>query len=635
MRALSSLSIWKRRLPLRYLAVLWLIPGFAVVGVSVLARRWEDAAQLSLQFAAAFLAFAFLALPRRLAITVLMVALALMCAFGTLSWGLTAVSWTNSRKPSTLFDAVSRAYSGAISGAGERSWLVKGKGDSLSFSFRARLLDGYVGWDWFRVGSGYLLTPEWEGGTEYTHVVTPTGSNPHLYRTFDMQDTVAGRTFKVELDARGRIDGSSGGCRGVWLQTLWPLGGASRCLPMQLSNAWRHYSLTWTAPKDATTSQIRVVLNGFAGQVFDVRKVQLFERKTNAWKRLAPLAPAEPYAEFRWNGKAVGTTSFFVGKQWAQHAVSLRFRRAGSGTLQVRMRVGSRLRGSGTSFAIRRARIHDGSSSELRYHPVASSQDRQIRQGLLYEQPNLGGHSAVAIGLALLSLGMAPSLEALVVILIFSAVGLTGSRAALIASLIGVPWVLLASSQKWKTRRVIQGMALTMVLCGVLLTGVATPRVSHLESIWRASSSSGEPARWRIWATAWKAFERHPLLGIGNQGDAFVHYWQMETSIAGRASPTAVTHAHNLWLQFAASYGVVGLVSALLISFSAVVVAWQVGRWKGLAVVVPILVLQVLDYTIFVSGVLYPLAIALNSLARHGESDLRGAMSFRTGSPEP
>jgi O-antigen ligase len=112
-------------------------------------------------------------------------------------------------------------------------------------------------------------------------------------------------------------------------------------------------------------------------------------------------------------------------------------------------------------------------------------------------------------------------------------------------------------------------------------------------------------ARRDIWAAAWGAFASHPWRGLGAGG--FPAYW------AEFYGGEAVQHAHNLWLEFAASYGVLGLASAIALTFALGALAWRWGGARALLLVAGVLLMNVFDTTLFYTGVLFSLALALGT----------------------
>jgi O-antigen ligase len=121
-------------------------------------------------------------------------------------------------------------------------------------------------------------------------------------------------------------------------------------------------------------------------------------------------------------------------------------------------------------------------------------------------------------------------------------------------------------------------------------------------------------SRWDIWQVALQALLAYPLTGLGTQ--PFISF------MAGLDFPRHLiaTHAHNLWLQFGAAYGIPGLLAALWLTGGLLGLAWRWGRWRGLGLVVPVMIMQLFDYTLFYAGVLFPLILGLNALRDNADT---------------
>jgi putative inorganic carbon (hco3(-)) transporter len=87
------------------------------------------------------------------------------------------------------------------------------------------------------------------------------------------------------------------------------------------------------------------------------------------------------------------------------------------------------------------------------------------------------------------------------------------------------------------------------------------------------------PANWAIvermavWQAAWGMFEAYPFLGVG-PGNYSAAYQQF----AMPGWPHAMGHAHNLYLNFLAETGAIGLFAFLVFWLSAIVLVWRSHR---------------------------------------------------------
>ena len=108
----------------------------------------------------------------------------------------------------------------------------------------------------------------------YTHVATPTGTDPYIFRSVKTDSSVAGQRFQVEVQMRSQKAIPAVGCRGIWLQEN---GGKylSQCFPVALNKDWRTFRFEWVAPKEATSASLRTVINDFDGLEYDVKNLVL------------------------------------------------------------------------------------------------------------------------------------------------------------------------------------------------------------------------------------------------------------------------------------------------------------------------------------------------------------------------
>ena len=416
-------------------------------------------------------------------------------------------------------------------------------------------------------------------------------------RYFDLGEPTGGKTFRVTLEMRSTEPFSARGCTGVWLQT-WGEGGKADCLRVVLDDAWQQVEHTWTAPQESTSSIIRVILNDFDGLSYDVKNVRLYQQQESGWRLLAPLTPEAATLSLQWQGQQAGegaALNFAPTEDWATYKLEVghaSLRRADLVTAHLQL-------GTGLAIAVRNFQVHAG-GAETPLRPIPISQ----RRSLWYGHPNIAGHTVVLAGLALFVSTRSTLLSVISLLLVMASLWLTGSRAAFLAALLGFPPLLWLISnpkeRRWLFPLLALGAALFLAVFGLDSLG-------RLQ-VWQGDE--GNPtSRVEIWRLAWQAFLERPWTGIGPE--AFSDFWR--ATYAGDSNEM-VTHAHNLWLQFAASYGIAGLLSILWLTGGFLVLAWRWGRWRGLALVVPVFVMQLFDYTFFYSGVLFPLILGMNAL---------------------
>lgn len=626
----------------RPFGVLWLAASLPLL---LYVASYRDSASALLGFVAQlFIACLLAALPvgRRALRWGLLVVLALVAFGGALERELSKTSWQVSDKAG-LLDAL--RGEDAVTGYGFRGWRAPAAGGA-TLALEARLVSGDPAWDWFRSDSGFVLEPQ--PGVDYPHTrvrapASPPGEgSPYLMRTYDTRAPIGGRIFRVVLDLRRAPGGNNAdtaapaaneaapttfergtpiggrGCHGVMLQA-WAERGGGRCLPVTLTDTWTRYSLSWRVPEVVDASVVRILLNGFAGETLDVRRVRLF----NVTGPLGPLLPQGGALQLVWGGRpeAHAGRSFMPGPEWRRLEVKLPPRPAGAPTF-----ITAHLHtASGLTLETRDVRVTDDAGRAL---AETVSSDRQT---VVFGDPNLAGHTASTLGLAAVALS-SPPLGVLGGAFTLLGLALTGSRAALVGTLAGFLWLFwLWLPKGWRRR----GFA-ALGLGGALFIGLAWSSLAGLRLL-----TLGEAvARGDIWRAAAAAFTENPGRGLGAGG--FSAFWDERS--ATDAAGAAVTHAHNVWLEFAAAYGVLGLVSVATLTLGLVLLAWRGGGARASAFVVGVLVMNVFDTTLVYAGVLFPLFLALGVFRREGapvETNrtlprfLKGGFTPRTTSLHP
>jgi len=508
-----------------------------------------------------------------------------------------------------------------VSGSGFRSWNAPSQAKTAELSLEVRLVSGQPAWDWFRSDPRFVLTPQ--PGTSYPHTrvqvpaAEPSAGPPYLMRTFDTGEPLGGRIFRVLLDLR-RAPGSEGSnfetanpqiadpetadpqtanpetadpergnpiggrqCNGVLVQA-WTYRGGGRCLPITLTATWTRYSLSWRVPEAVEASVVRVLVSGFAEERFDVRRVRLFTAK----EELGPLLPQGGALNLTWGERpeAQSGRSFMPTSEWQRF--NFRAERVAGDKVTAQL-----VSASGLVLETRNVSLTGADGREL---PKAVS---SARQTIIFGDPNLAGHTFGTLGLALVALSP-PLPGVLAAALTLFGLVLTGSRAALIGVAGGLLWLFWLRLPKGRRRAgfTVLGLAL------LGLVGALWPKLSAL----RLFSLGEVTARSDIWADAWTAFLRHPLRGLGTGG--FPRYW------AETHGGEAVQHAHNIWLEFASSYGILGLLAVTALTLGLSALAWRFGGARALAFVAGVLLMNVFDTTLFYAGVLFPLFLTVGAL---------------------
>jgi len=222
---------------------------------------------------------------------------------------------------------------------------------------------------------------------------------------------------------------------------------------------------------------------------------------------------------------------------------------------------------------------------------------RPARQELLSGNPVLLAHVAVALATALLAIA-GLSAAGLIGILstIFVALA-AGSRGALAVVSLWSLLVLLSPTGRrtWK-------IAAVLIIVGLGLGAALLAQDNRSEALEAA------PSRVSIWGLALNAFQTHPLFGLEGAGARTADYFQQRTS-------SAANHAHNLVLQYAASYGVFGALAALLVLLGILALAYRYGGSRGLVILLPLAALNMVDATLFDARILVGTSFAINALA--------------------
>ena len=586
---------------------LWLPPTLLLL-TSNFAEQRHTGYEVAGQFLLA-LVVSTLALPLRALRALLIAVLALFFVSAVAGPFLATRIWQDPQALS-LGDTLANLRRNTVTTTAARSWRLPAEAKGLELFFEARLARGELGWDWFRSAGGFKLTPLEENGVAFTRVVTPQGGDPYLMRTFDLGSPAGGKTFKVRLELRSPAPIPAEGCRGVWLQT-WGPGGDAACQAVGLGPEWHPVELTWTAPEASESSIIRVVLNDFDGLSYDVRNVELYELENGTWGRLEPTLQEAAGLGVNWDGAEPHAGRGFVPtSEWRTFSFSLE-PPPGASSLRALLWVNS-TQSRNAQVEVRNTRLENPSGSPPTPVPTYP------RAQLWFSHPNLAAHTLLSLVLATLVTTTSLSLTLVVASLAVLSVLLIRSRAAWLSLLLGAGWFAFLTPP-FKNRR-----RLSVLVAGVVLLGMGVLSVNSFRSGVFANRTG--TSRLEIWRVAGDALLEHPWRGIGQAG--FSDYWR--EAYRGNTQEL-VTHAHNLWLQFAAAYGLPGLIAILWLTGGFLYLAWRWGRLRGLALVVPVFVMNTFDYTFFYSGVLFPLLLGMNAL-RGGRADVRVS---ETAAPPP
>lgn len=556
--------------------------------------RWLDFLEHGAPLAV-LLVCGFLQINPRILSALLITALLAMSCLGIVTWILSANIWQHSEK--TSFRALLRgALVDSVESSGIRRWELPSQADNFRLTLEARALAGQTGWAWFASEGDIEIGRMIENGTSYTRITTPTSGDPYVMRYFDLGRPTAGNTFRVEMEMRAPQSIPKAGCRGVWLH-VWYDGGGAKCESLALDTEWQTISTAWQVPNTARSHIIRVILNNFHGLTYDVRNVILYVACDTGWCRLQPLIPESPYIEI-WGEQSRPEPAFSIGldanRNWQAVDIALpRF-------------------ALGDSPSVMTARIVAGGGTDLQTRDVEVVADKgtakplraNVRQSYFFAHPNFAGHSLAVIGLVVLALSISMGRRVLTALVTLFAVFLTGSRAAWLGALLGTSWLLGLSLGS--RRRVWLFLVITVLATGVLFNAQSLGRLNIL-------SFYGDDLghRYQIWQASAQLIKDSPLFGVGTGRDEFTAAWKQ---LGDTTLPEVPQHAHNLWLQYAAGFGLPGLLAMMWLTAGLSWLAWRRGHWCGLGIILPVFVMNFFDYTLFYSGVLFPLILGINSL---------------------
>ncbi len=482
----------------------------------------------------------------------------------------------------------------------ERHWRIANDAP-LVLSLRLRADYNPRGWDWFRYPDTITVVPHHEQGKTFSRIYFPTNGDNYVARAWYTNAPLGGERFR--LTGALRLVAAStaserltvtGSCRGLRLRAVG--SDALACADAPLSETWQPVQLDWRVPEGVTVRHLRVAINNLDGYTVDVRDIGLEHWVDNRWHPLGPLAP--PGIILSLHGPmddTAGNTATYrvvsVTNEWNRYQLWTEPNlTSGDNTVRARLRVETGLSVLVDDVSLQQA-VPTGRE---RPTPLPLPE----RQQLWFYHPNLAGHTVAALCLLGL-LACRRRRDGLLVVLV-SIVGLwfTESRTALAAVALGAgAWGWLRSGRYGR----------------LVVIGVATVGGLGLGALWLSGSdvllferNTEQTPRPVVWRTAWAMFGERPWRGVGATfTDTFADMTPYNEVVA---------HAHNVWLELASRYGLLGLGAALLLTFGLPYLAWRRARGLGLAFTAPLLLTQVGDYTLFQSGVLFSLIIGLHLL---------------------
>lgn len=485
-----------------------------------------------------------------------------------------------------------------------RLWDVPAGANNMTLSFDARYLSGPRGWYWQTIPRDTPIEyhPSDLAGSDFTRITFAEDGDPYALQRFDMLEGVTGRRFRVSVQLR-TVEPLAEDDDNVGRVYLFAGANNARWGRAGLGPAWRTISYEWDVPGDAnvnsTSEPISIILNDFNGLIVDVRRATLEVLSDDTWTPVGVAEDTGATVELTQRGEdPVASLRFMPQADWQRFELTSPVSEGVNGELLGLLRLEPHL-----AMQTRNVTLDTDTG---RAQPLPHTR----RQALWYAQPNLLGHTlAVATVLVVLT-SSSPLLLASGIILGFVGIWLTGSRAAYGATLLGVfwlAWLRLPRQRRWY-----------LLAAAALLVAVAFGFQTQLGRL-QVFGVDVRTSRVMIWRTAVQGFLSAPWLGLGDNTPAdfaagipargFQAFWQ-ETH---PTSQELVSHAHNVWLSLSSRYGVFGVAAALWLSVTLPLLAWRVGRWYGLTLVVVLAVLNTVDETLFHTTTLLLFALGLHS----------------------
>jgi hypothetical protein len=597
--ALLTVASFFRRRPRMSVAWLLVWVGLALPTVAGLARG--ELVLKPLYVAAVGVVFGSILTPPRGAVLASGVAVgfAVVLVFGFAEREASRRMWNDAVSPQTLLDLVRgrTRLSGDSPGwtrngvrRFDKEWWIDPGGSDLRLTLEARRVDGASGWQWYSNHPATRQERRVDDGETFTRIERPAG---YLVQRVRMPEAVAGLEASVSLWARGSAAASSDGC-GLELRTFEPAFRV--CSDIEITPDWTIYELDGRFPSSAVLPAFEVRIDALDLEYLDIRDVDVFVRRSGTWEQIAAPEPAGVTVRVPipgWHVFRQPTLQLTPDDEWRSHTLDITGADiAGLDELSVILQVEA-----GLAVEIRSVRLE--TVTQDRRQPVARP---GARSDLWFEQANLAGHTFATAGL--LAVLLAPTVGTGVVVWVsaVATVFLTGSRAAWLAILMGGMWLMWLRGR----RRHRLALAAAVATLGLVLvsTGVGDRVLGRL--LPSANEVGNSVSRTEIWEVAVDMFAANPATGTAG---LFSSWWRDVRPDDPRPVPT---HAHSLSLQYAAAYGVPGLVAAMWLQGALVLLAWRRRRWQGVAFIVPILLLSVVDYTLFYVGVLTPMILGLN-----------------------
>lgn len=547
-----------------------------------------------------------LLLPVRPSLAGWAVTLALTVAGMAVERQMASSAWTRVGSTPSNLERLSNVFSGqrlsadpGVRATFERSW-SGGGGGPLTLRFQARRAAGPQDAAWFQFHPGMRVEPLARAG--FVRITPPPEGASYVTRRTDTGRAIASRTFRVGLEVRvsDPFTAEASSCVGVML--LEVLGtDAQACFEAVFEEGWVRHGYEWTAPASATSGIVGVLLR-MPTTWYEVGDVRLEERIGEEWVGLGPLEPnglrvalAVPgVATISWPHAVVD-----LDDAWQTYEVTM----DGSGADQGRLRVVLALEPS-SAVEIRGAVLEDAAGARL------PAQATPPRARAWFNHPNLAGH-ATAMAALITMLASSTLLGAVAgSALGLLGVGLTASRTALVALLLGLSLLV----GRYQGRRL--GARAPLVIVAVVFLAVMALALTPLGARLLGDGFQDRSAvsRQEVAAFAGEIMMQSPLRGLA--GTPFAQAWSERHPEAAGLPPS---HAHNLWWQLGAQFGIPGFAAAVWLTLGLLALAWRCAGWPGLLLAGCVLSMQATDFTLLDRHMLLGLAFGLRLLTQRAD----------------
>lgn len=517
----------------------------------------------------------------------------LLSQLSTVGWLHTPSSWNTT----TIHSTSNQPRTWAV-------WALPDVPQSLQLSFSARQASGVSGWDWMTGSQAKHLSWRLIDGV-VTTVFKPSGSNPFIFRRAYFQHEIAGARVRASVSMR-TIGNPNRSCGAIALVASGTT--TMQREPICAVSQWQTFSVAWNIPGTISSGGVDLVLNGFKRSTLQLRSPTVDLERNGSWRSLFPLSPTGIGLDLTWMSN--GTLhqlhrQFRPSSAWKMYLVSLE-----EDSLRGATRIEAHITVEpDTTIAMSEPRLQVGSSSKYarRLVPVPG----RLNLGLAH--PNLAGHSVATAFIGLVGLGLPAPMIVPVMAISWFDIWLSGSRAAALGILASLGLILYSLGRRRPIRIAILAVAVTglyYVLRHLGGLGRATPFSTNLVA---------DPiSRPDIWHLALQGLREHVLFGLRGAHLTFAQFSQ--------AHGFPVTHAHDIWLQYAVMYGVPGVLAILWLSGGLAYVAWSRGGVRGILIVGTVFLMNVFDVSLFFSAVLVPLTLSLNALRQPSDA-IRGSSS--------